>query len=400
MKPYIAILTMLLLSFTANAQTGAEASQLLKANAAMLEKDYQQAASLYTQALKARDLPQRYWLKAGIAHYETGNYQQALDDLSQLRGQLRSEQYYWEAKCYAQLGDTEKAMEKIERHTENSRPYPQNKVAMDDAFIALAATDAWQDFWADAPYNEYDALYADALTQFRDKHYEYALELLDDLLGKVHDPRAFRIRAKVLAKLNSHKAAIDDLKQLENLYPTHPSLLSLKAKYYLKLNNKRKAQKAINQALEYDPYRLAFYKIQGRILAARGKTTESIQKYQQYLSYRSNDTEALFQVGRALFKEEQYLEALKKFNQVLKNEQTKAAYFKARGKTYMNTETYKRAEADFSMALDINPTGELYYLRGNARFYSGNAQGACHDWKKALINGYNDAIINKEKLCK
>jgi tetratricopeptide (TPR) repeat protein len=107
-----------------------------------------------------------------------------------------------------------------------------------------------------------------------------------------------------------------------------------------------------------------------------------------YLKFYPWDSEALFVAGKINLNDGDYFEALKYFNQSIEKDNSKPAYYEARGDAYFAVKTYEYAENSFSMALDLEPTGVIYYKKGLCRLALNNVEGACADWKKAVKLGY------------
>jgi Flp pilus assembly protein TadD len=61
---------------------------------------------------------------------------------------------------------------------------------------------------------------------------------------------------------------------------------------------------------------------------------------------------------------------------------------------------YKDALDDFSKAIELQPEfAEAYDLRGVCKAELGDKDGACADWYKSYLLGYNPAFKLLEKFC-
>jgi tetratricopeptide (TPR) repeat protein len=74
--------------------------------------------------------------------------------------------------------------------------------------------------------------------------------------------------------------------------------------------------------------------------------------------------------------------------------QTAESYLK-QGREKMAKKEYKRAVTDFSIALEIEPSVEAYFLRATAKYMLDNVQEALTDYDNALsLDPYNAVIYN------
>ncbi|NJM14689.1 MAG: hypothetical protein HC896_04285 [Bacteroidales bacterium] len=171
-----------------------------------------------------------------------------------------------------------------------------------------------------------------------------------------------------------------------------PRILKTRAEIYNKQENYKKAASDISATLELDPYWFDGYIKLAAALFSAQQPQEAMQPVELYLNLFPEDTAARFLCGNIYYNAQKYLKALECFNACLVQNKAEPAYFLARGKTYMQSSTYKYAAKDFSMALDLQPSAEGYLLKGLARQKLNEAEGACHDWRKAYQLGNKEAM--------
>lgn len=80
--------------------------------------------------------------------------------------------------------------------------------------------------------------------------------------------------------------------------------------------------------------------------------------------------------------------------------QTAEEYFE-RGFVKAHLKKYEEAIEDFTKAIEINPNFAMaYYNRGGVKNLTGDTDGACNDWRKALSLGLKDVLYFINQNCK
>jgi len=96
-----------------------------------------------------------------------------------------------------------------------------------------------------------------------------------------------------------------------------------------------------------------------------------------------------------------YKGAIEAFNEAIKSDPgtTDFMIYSYRGNARSKMGNYNDAIADFDRAISLKPTDLMdysnwiknYFNRGVAKYYVGNYDGACEDWKKSYDLGYGSA---------
>ena len=402
MKVIQKVTLVIILQFPLIAIGKIDSTAFFKGWVAFEKENFTEAIDFIQQGFNTGEVRPRFLLKKGIAEFHTEQYTSAIAELQKIRDTYKSRASVFLARCYAQTGNFDNAIKQLKTHVNQRFRLSKSALQLDTNFNILAETKKWRRFWEIEYYDKYDQWLNEAGFEYKDGNNKAALKLLDKILdNNKNNYKARFLRARVFFRLEDYRAALRDIKQVDFLKHKHPEFLFWKAKIYKEKKSKRKALKAITKAVDIAPFNLRYRKELAEIYAFAGEIQNSMNTYRLYLTYYPRDAEVNYETGRVLFEQERYLDALEYFNTCLNLDNTTAKYFVARGDAYLKTNTYKYAIRDYSMALDIDPKkGEVYYNKGIARFRSGDAEGACMDWEKAIQYGYNKAVIKREKFCK
>lgn len=162
---------------------------------------------------------------------------------------------------------------------------------------------------------------------------------------------------------------------------------------------------------------------------------EAIQHLNDYLNLYGHEEDVHFQLGLAYELDHQYSKAIEQYTEALRMDSLYIDAWYNRGNVYRLTREfnyaivdytellkidggyaeawfnragvyfeiaeYRKAERDATNYLILNPKdAEGYYLRGNAKYYGDDKNGACADWNECLTLGRTDLWKKVKNICR
>jgi len=126
----------------------------------------------------------------------------------------------------------------------------------------------------------------------------------------------------------------------------------------------------------------------------------ALQHCNTFLSYEYKNDTALFLKAKIYEMQNMNMYALGTINQAIELNQSNSEYYFARANILLALKQFEQSERDYNQSLDLNPTLEVYFNRGQVRRYRGNTDGACMDYDRAYKLGNTEALYYKNKYCK
>ncbi|HOE58174.1 MAG TPA: tetratricopeptide repeat protein [Bacteroidales bacterium] len=161
-----------------------------------------------------------------------------------------------------------------------------------------------------------------------------------------------------------------------------------KAATLIGLGNYDEALNYMNQYIEKNPEDGNGFFVRGFIYEQKKEYEKAIEEFDEALRLNAAHTYAYMYKGEAHIYLKQFKEAYVCFTKVIQIEPKNMYAYYNRGIALSNMNKYKEAIADFDVALHIDSTySPALNNRGNAKFMSGDPDGACKDWKKSIRLG-------------
>ncbi len=364
--------------------------------------NYETAVNYLTSAIISNQNNYLYYLKRGEAFYKSGMLEEALKDFEEVNRLDENAADFWLSKTYARLGKEERSLFYLRNHLGSESHLKEKVIKKDSAFDNLQYSDGWYNLWQEDWYTKEEKAEEEMEYLVKKGLYFDAIEALDEKIVVSEDPHGlYACRARVNMKLGNFKGAVTDWNNAIELERRNPDYYVQRGKTFLELGKSKDAIEDFSRVLRQDPASFSLYLERAGAFAKLGEFNAAVRDVTTYLRYFENDQKAIALCGNLHYLNENYIEALKYFNRNLKLDNSKAEYYKDRGKTYLKTRTYQFAINDLSMALDLSPyDGETWLFKGNARFESGDREGACSDWNKARNYGELKAVEYLLENCK
>ena len=367
----------------------------------MDNQDYNKAIDKLTQAININNNYYYYYLKRADVFYAQKRYNNAKSDYIIAENIMPGAALLQIAKCYAHLNIQKEAIAYLKKYLKQKDKVPFAQIKLDSAFITLSQTKEWNELLKQKHYKKNDIKLDRAAYLISMEKNTDAVNILNELLSKYKtNSRAYSLRGDIFfAKKQFKKALKDYTKAIEN---DRKNILYYKkrALTYTELKKHKNAAADYNQILTYTPNNTNFYfhKAYAEYKAENFHT--AIDNINFYIKYYNNNTDSQYLKALILQKQDDNFGALRTLNKCIEENKSEYKYYQARAESYSAAGMTEKAENDISMALDLHPSGELYFIRAKIRQQRGNMNMACEDIKMAEHYGYYKASDLRNSFCK
>lgn len=384
-----------------NGQNFQANSSLIKARYLVSEKLYSDAVTvLENQQPSGSDL-MRAALTMGQALSGLGRYDESNKWLLQVSGEGAAEATYCLAKNYLAMNDFPLAIQYLGKHLADKNHYSEKQIRLDPAFSKLDNNRDWIHLWQTEWYTAAEQQTAEYEYLISQGQLDEARVLVNqELTATPNEPHALFLLAKInfLQKDDRQfRQALDRAWQLasDNLLLKNEMLqFALEAKYYEKAND------IASELIRKDPTNPEYLITRALVRILDGKESLALKEIEATEQAGIAPAELYYQAGRKISSSmpqqaEVYL------TRAIETGIMDARFYYTRGIVRISIEKIDLALGDLAMSLDINPDQpDLYFERAQLRLDRGDAEGACHDWKKALEMGNAKAADLLYKYCK
>ena len=263
----------------------------LQGNQALSEKEYRQAITHYTNALKVdKDFALAY-NNRGVTYAEDGSPFEAIQDYNQA---IMIDPDYWEAianraNAYELTGQYEKSLRDI-RLLQTNFPDSMQFVFLGGIVLTHldsleAAADAFTQVW-EIDGTNVEALVNLANVRYYQKDYELAIQLLDQ--AKEVDPlqpNIYNTLNQVFLEIASYEQALEAINEAIAIDPANPIFLNNRGYTYLQVDSLRAAIQDINASLVRDPQNMWAFRNKGIYFLKSGDLTQA----ERYLLQAAED---------------------------------------------------------------------------------------------------------------
>jgi protein O-mannosyl-transferase len=177
-------------------------------------------------------------------------------------------------------------------------------------------------------------------------------------------------------------------------------LIIFSGKTYIQAGTWKTSETLWNQALKINDREAVAHNNLGIVLLEKNKYDEAIRHFNAAIENRGNYPEyymAYSNLGKAYADQKMYDKAIEAYNLSIRSAPTFAKAYFNRGLIYTDTRWYDLAIFDFTKAIELSPSPELYYSRAMAKKNKGLPDEAIADYSKAIeLNPqYADAYMNR-----
>ncbi len=332
------------------------------------------------------------------AHYNRGNYNQALGDSAMIAGEsTKAIEYYNEAvKDYdntIKLHNTNIGALSNRGITKAKLNDPGSALLDFDAVIAIDST------YSNVFSNKGNALimlsrWDEAITAYSKSVY-YKPNFAD----------AYYNRANAFLRIEKYQEAISDYLKALELNDKNLNIYVYIGFSYYSLKKYTEAKNYFDTYLKYDTNNYSAYYYLAQIYLQENKPELAEENYKIISQRFPEAVDNIIQEGEILENRADYsadislyMQAMDKFNEAIKINPNSAKAHIKRGVIYGKTLNYQKALQDFTTAIKLDSTNyEAYTNRGFAHDLNGNTEEAIKDYSQAikLNNKYLLAFYNR-----
>lgn len=204
---------------------------------------------------------------------------------------------------------------------------------------------------------------ADELIQKRDA--KNALKVLTAAIkAKPTQTTAYIKRAAIFAEAKMMKQAISDMNSAIAVDAADPKLRNTRGYFLLLLKEYDAAEKDFNKAIDLDNNYPQVYNNRGLVFIGQNEFIKAMNDFQKAIELKTDYVDALNNLGFVYLQmEDPDLEkAVETFTKVLAINGEYMNAISNRGRAYLQQKNYDAAIADFSRAIELQPSNTQYYL--------------------------------------
>jgi len=316
------------------------------------------------------------------ANIELASYQNAIEDLLNLKSSTGDEYYLLTSRAYAGLNKPDMAIEQLYKYLNTNTKQPESVVKSFREFNILRTNDLWTDLWKNVKYSAKEEILHNAKFAIRSGNYAEAADRLDECLIKYpKSADALYFRGNVYFFNKDFKSALKCIKSALQIKPEINDYIFSQALCENKLMKYKTALDLFNKVIKKDSLNLSAFFGRSEAYAGLKLYDNARSDISKYLRYYPENTEAQFLKANIDAESGDYLSAIANFGKLIKTNPSRPEYFLSRANAYMSTKTYKYAIKDYSMALDLDPkNAEVFKLKAKAHQLNGEMKQACNEW--------------------
>jgi tetratricopeptide (TPR) repeat protein len=373
-----------------------------RAQALMDQNQFSEAIYWLDSALVKSSNNPNLWVKRGEAHFQSGEFQKAIEDFKNAESIRNGIASYWLARSYAMINDTTNTFMELKRHLTLPVKEIEATILMDTAFNGLKQTLEWKKLWLNDWYTPYERMIADVAYHFSRNRWNDAIDLLNQRIeGRTARHQLYAMRGEAYYNINSYRAAEADFLQALKKSRRNHSYMAWYAKTLMAQGKSKKAVSQLNRAIDQSGGEPSYFKLRAQALAGIDDYQSAISDIQHYLSYYPNCIQGIELFAVFAMESGRNIDALFQLGKLIKANPNEALYYFLRGRIYMKSQNWTVAEIDFSKAISLEiDMVDAYMHRGQCNINLGNKNEACNDWKNALKLGKFEAQELIYKHCR
>lgn len=371
-----------------------DSNYLIELGKLMLEKlNYDEALDLFEKAinLNLTGNNARPWLGKGIAFYELGLYDLALESINKSIESDDKNALCWKMSgiIYNKLGKHQEAVNSFTQAIELEENDVQSWFGKGEAFFSLGQYNE-----ALKSYNkitEIDATdgkgwYEKGRSYIELGQFEYALQSFNTAIELIKDNALLWYgRGKAQFNLYHFEEALDSLNIATDLDKNNAILWYEKGNTFTKLCKYDKALEAYNIAIELDDRKEEYWYAKGTICYRLGNYEDAIKSCDKAIELNGNDAEAFNIKGMASVELGYTEEALESFNKAIELDENCISALGGRGNVLNELGNANEALESFNKAIELDNEEQFLWLgKGNAHFKLKEYEKALTSYKRAI----------------
>ena len=379
----------------------AQQETMLQGMAAFMQKDYDRAATLFSEVIRQHPGDVDAWLWRGKALFFRGDDAAALAVFREADRLRPGSGALWIARLAAREGDHDRAFKALEDHLGSSWHKPLREIMLDTLLDPLEKDPRWREIWKKEWYSRRERAAAAIRGDLALDDPAAALREADAILAHYDDdPGLLALRARASLRQGDLRAAETTLSQAMKINGSDTTVLMTAFLLARQEKDFRRMAEAGEALYRQTPAHFSLLLDVSEAWLQAGDQDKAMRYLEKYRKYFPDDIHAQLRAGELFAARGDYHSALRLLSRVVEQDPGDPYHFVTRGNVYMKVHTYRYAIYDYGMALDLDPTnGNVYYNRGEAYLKTGDIKSACFDFDRALHYGVKKAYIYLQKYC-
>jgi tetratricopeptide (TPR) repeat protein len=354
--------------------------------------DYQNALDTLNKLIEENPKAEYYLAKAETL-CKTGNHSEACmnaDLADKIKPNISSELKF---RVYLEKDDYKSAEEALVQNLNSSYKISMYSLLNNADYNKIKGSDFLDDILQSNKYSKTEKQLYQVERLMNAEEFNQAYFLVNEIIARNKSiADVYYLLSKINQNSGNERQSLEAINSAIELKKSKPDFYKQRIALYKERGEYSPALSDVNKLLKLEPYLVDNHILKADLLVLNNKYDEANQLIEIIESFSEANPDMLFLQSKTNFQSGNYLVALQCINESMLIEQTKEQY-ELRADIYMETKTYDFAIRDYSMVLDMEPfNGEIYAKKGLVRYYSGDKEGACSDWKKGQRYGdYNCA---------
>ncbi|MBN6188933.1 tetratricopeptide repeat protein [Aneurinibacillus sp. BA2021] len=331
-----------------------------------------------------------YWYTRALAYQDTGHFAESVADFREaIRREDPSTVYstwYEMGVSYLRLEDYEQAIAALEKCVEDEEkalPIFYYRLAEAYKYTGDAATATHYVEKAVERHVFLDSL-ADKGKEIICGSGAYSTDAFHTFRSFCNDMLSFSIElAELYVEQEEIERAIEALSDGLVRHPDTDVLYYRRGLLYHRMDEREKAAADLDRALALDPEFLMAYVERAILYMSAGEEEAALQQLQRAKELDPAHPLVPYWMGQVFTKKQQMKEALSCYDEVIELEPDDPINFIKRGEVYEELGRYAKAEQDYTAALELHATADVYMKRSYVRHQMGQYMEALLDLDQA-----------------
>lgn len=371
-----------------------------KALAAEKQENYAEGIDILTQALNENPQPY-YYIKRGDLFYARGRYTNALADYREAQNFDEDYALLQTAQCHARLGNIDALIDTMELYLKQRNKLPLTEIKTRPAFAAVSENKQWVKLINEKHYRIAESELDEAAYLIKVGKITQAYNIVSRRLEQTkRDARAYALRGDIFMTNQQYRKAKKDYTKAAEIDKKNMAYCLKKTEVFARQKDYKAVASEYDKILKLRPNAVYLYKEKAEAELPAGNISQAAEDMERYSEFFKLNAEDFYLLARIYKAGNDIFGALKAINKSLEIDKKNYRYFKTRGRIFTQTGMPEKAAQDYGMALDLHPSGDIYYLRALVRIDLGDIQGACHDLKMAEYYKFHKAADLRKKYCR
>ena len=309
--------------------------------------------------------------------------------------------HYLLATIEMRRDDPTTALVHLKKHLEQPDHYSSMTIRRDPAFEQVEMQRDWINLWKESRYSSQEERFSEGLYHLNNGELNMAEELGQMVVGEDPNSRyGWLLISMIRYQQGEKRDAADAIDRVLQKGIGDVRFLELLFNWLQETNQSDKAVNVALQLRRLDPSNPEYliWLVISRINS--GQENSAMREMALLEECGVESAELSYIAGKSMIRRDPG-KALVLLNKAVDSGILDKRFFNGRAEIFTKLSNQKAAIEDLSMSLDIDPRqADIWFTRAQLRNDSGDQEGACHDWERALQLGHRQAADRLYKFCR